>query len=365
MIISFSKFNESSLFDEEKPITIGSRVICNGSRLEYDDNGSSYYIDIKNQTGIVIGKGGHSCIVIFDNYFTKGLKDVGIRLNRGLVIDIKQIEHLDDDREKTTKSKQILFSNRIKSIIRSFEYIDTSFPININYIDITDKNDTISYIPIDRMDRLDGRDVWDNSLRQTMKIGRFIQILNPYTDKQSLDKKINIYKSAYNSLILKTSKFDLVDGEDILKWYNHKKYAEGSGPLNKSCMRREYERLSLYRDNPKKISMLILVNEEGKLMGRSLIWKVDIPNITYMDRVYTVYQEDVERFYDIANEQGWKYNNIFDQEMVVKFGYDIGRAQDNPYMDTFAFFFREGKHGENYLSNRTERNAGYEEFDFT
>lgn len=101
-----------------------------------------------------------------------------------------------------------------------------------------------------------------------------------------------------------------VKGEEIRKWYNTENYQSKTGQLGGSCM--SYEScqgyLDIYTENPEMISLLILKNESGKLVGRSLLWKLD-DGRKFMDRVYCQTDYDVKIFEKWAIDNGCIYRN--------------------------------------------------------
>ena len=364
MILNYSKFYEG-LVEEIRQY---DRVICHGSLKYYDEE--AYHIDIEGKTGIVaeVKLGGERvCGVIFDNCFTKALNNLNmhnIKINRALWISEKHLEKVPYPPSKGLNKTWL--SDKLRDVMDYVEFIPPfRLRLDINYIDVTDKNDTVSYISNDRLDRLGSEDdQWKNNLRQEMKIGKFIQLINPYTDQPSLEKKINLYKATYNNIVMKNFSFTLVMGETVLKFYDEASYQEGAGSLNKSCMRNKLDRLNLYKDNPNKVKLLVMLNEEGKVAGRALVWNVDESypmialgksNITYMDRPYVVYQQDIYLFEEYAKKNGWKYyeKGVRDK-MIVYMGHDCGYPEENPYMDTFYYFYNVGPHGKFYLTNHLE-----------
>lgn len=373
MIVYFENF----LNDIDESLKEGDRVIMTGTIEKYTDEGR-YNIDIEDKSGIIVFIKRGACPfygIVFDNYLPYNVLndlDRRIKMNRGYWIQEKRLKKLNVDKKDKVVIK---YSDRLKPIFEYVEYIQYPIYANISYIDITDRNDTISFLSKDRIERLS---IWNDMdmdskkllystpLRQEMKISRFIQLINPYTDKISLDRKINIYKSAYNNLILSNHNFKIVSGEDIRFWYNEINYYPGSGTLNKSCMRNSMDRLDVYCKNPDKIKLLIMIDENNKLLGRSLIWKVDIPDCFYLDRAYTVFQEDEEIFDQYAIEREWKYfkKEQFNTKMYVFLNKDYGSANRNPFMDTFYVFCYDGPHGKNYLSNTCSGCKNYDIWDY-
>jgi len=361
MILDYLKFNES--FVEPNQL---DRVVTHGETTIWMD-GCDRYINLEGQTGVIdsiVGDGRRSYGIVFDNYFSPFLINLGkLRVKRGLWLRKDKFEKID---VKQPDKKRMMFSKNIEKVLEYSEYIDHPIYSNIDFIDITDKNDSISYLSEDRLGRLsENDDQWNTPLRQEMRIGRFLQIINPYTDQVSLNRKIDLYKAAYNGMISKKFIFKLVKGEEIIKWYNEERYQEGVGSLNKSCMRNKPDRLFLYADNPEKVSLLIMVDEESeKLMGRALVWNVDDPKIIYMDRPYVVYQEDIYRFEEYARGNSWSYYEMDKyKKMVVRLKRNYGPPTDNPYMDTFEVFCMKGEDGKNYLTNKYDGASDFYEFD--
>ena len=121
----------------------------------------------------------------------------------------------------------------------------------------------------------------------------------------------------------------------------------------------------LYTSNPEVCRMLVLL-EDDKLIGRSLIWKVidDVDTVSkedhldfeyFLDRQYTIKDSDVEKFRAYAVERGWAYkthNNHhsldsvtfedtnYKLEMKVQLNHSKGHSNELtydrfPYVDTF------------------------------
>ena len=196
--------------------------------------------------------------------------------------------------------------------------------------------------------------------RNLIKIGRFITRALPGKYK---DKEIEEFVNKFKATIENTSeKFQVVEGEDIEKWYGHELFSNG-GTLYSSCMRNKTGIFGIYTKNPEVCRMLILT-EDGKLKGRAIIWKVKSystanrsiikPEFVYfLDRQYTIADSLVEKFRNYADSQGWAYklNNDhhsyqgvkfksevynMDMEVQLKKVDDLQYDYDTyPYMDTF------------------------------
>ncbi len=196
---------------------------------------------------------------------------------------------------------------------------------DISFIDKSDKNDTITFLQTNRAKRIEKEknidlsksrndytsEIWTTPLRQPTGIGRFVKKIfeDKYSAKQ-IEDFVNEYKAKYEE---KNEKMKIVYGEDIRYWYDQSRYAPGGGPLNGSCMRHKEKSpfLEIYVDNPESIGMLILLDDNQKLLGRALVWfnLIKEPKRTFMDRIYTANDHDVNTFKDYAKKNGWLYKN--------------------------------------------------------
>jgi hypothetical protein len=201
-------------------------------------------------------------------------------------------------------------------------------------------------------------DVYSKS-RNSLRIGKFINKVFPgkYNAKQ-IEEFVNSFKASLEG----GDKFEIVEGDEIAKWYNYQNYLEVKGQLGNSCMKEKSSYIfKIYTKNPEVCRMLIL-KDGDKITGRALIWKLssikkdgkEVDGIEYfLDRQYTIDESDVVKFRNYAVEQGWAYkavNNhhslepiIFNGEKfnaimtvqlkeVSDFTYDY---VNYPYVDTF------------------------------
>jgi hypothetical protein len=238
---------------------------------------------------------------------------------------------------------------------------------DMTFIDKTTKNDTVSFFPVAKSKDIDLSsefDIW-TKCRNEIKIGRMVKKFfgDRYSDK-TYEGFVNLYKSAVD----KTSKselFELVSGKDITHWYHQDRYVKGGGTLNGSCMRGASV-LEMYEKNPDKVKMLILKSpiDKNLILGRALIWEVDEPKITFMDRIYTVVDSDIEVFKAYAREMGWycKYHQKYGsdtgfvspdgkvnmQDMVVYINNQ--KYEKYPYLDTLRYFNKK----DSFLTNKEE-----------
>lgn len=213
------------------------------------------------------------------------------------------------------------------------EHIKHHCRYTISYLDFGESNDSISFIYSNKVNELHREfdykyveRVWKDK-RSEMKIGKVIRLLfsdnfpintpkdtiapNPPIDIESF---VNMFKAEREKNV-NYDRFSIVKGEEIVYWYNYKNYTRfvnEETPLGKSCLRYEESAkfLEMYLKNSDKINMLILKDDQDKLRGRAIVWNLDLPEgRTYMDRIYTVNDFDVELFKDYAKRNGWFYKD--------------------------------------------------------
>ena len=107
-----------------------------------------------------------------------------------------------------------------------------------NFIDLGETNKLISYIQDDRVSDVENPFI---EKRQSIKVGRGIKsILNStglnFSDTE-VEDFVNKYKAEFDKLNEGFSKFELVKGEDIRKWYLEENYDSIKSTLGSSCMR--------------------------------------------------------------------------------------------------------------------------------
>lgn len=236
-----------------------------------------------------------------------------------------------------------------------------------NFFDLTDKDDTVSFLQANKVPKeWDADDdpslPYNTSGRNEMKIGRVIRALlkiseiSDRIDSDVKDKDYEQFVNAFKSLKVDTTReFRLVNGEDIHKYYQMKNYYSSHGALGGSCMADEGKStFKVYTENPRKVQLLILIDSNGKVHGRSLVWKLKESPCEakyFMDRVYTNADSDVLKFKQFAEEKGFLYkqkNNSYIEDNI-KFMYKgkplmgeikvklDGDFSSYPFIDTLCF----------------------------
>ena len=235
-----------------------------------------------------------------------------------------------------------------------------------NYVKRVDNEiDVVSFLPKSKYEKVE--DNWVNG-RVKIKIGRFIRkfltefsIKNWQINDTLIERFVNLYKSYFSRDI---SKLKIVEGDDIPKYYLEDNYhcvnGNRAGSLWNSCMRqRERNKfMKLYAVNPEKVKMLVFFSDDDKVRARALLWedvkdhKDPTKQYKFMDRIYYVYDHDINFFKDWAKENGYlckwdqsaKTEMLFDEgtgEPVKKSLYvllDKYSMSYYPYLDTFKNF---------------------------
>lgn len=236
-----------------------------------------------------------------------------------------------------------------------------------NFFDITDKEDFISFLPSNKVPKDWDQDddpalPYNIKGRSEIKIGKIVRALLKIADiSDRIDSSINDkdyedFVNVFKALKVDTSKeFRLVNGEDIHKYYQMKNYYSSHGALGGSCMADEGKStFRVYTENKKKVQLLILIDGDGKIHGRALVWKLKESPCEakyFMDRVYTNADSDVIKFKNFAEEKGFLYklkNNSYVEDNVkfmykgksllgeVKVKLD-GDFKNYPFIDTMCF----------------------------
>lgn len=229
-------------------------------------------------------------------------------------------------------------------------------------IDITDKNDTISFIQVNRILRAEpdtktysdsdvyflprsitndkSNDFW-NKGRTEIGIGRWLRRIitekfNSSIPDADLEQFVNQYKASFDG---EDTNFEIVKGEDIRKWYLEFNYEIIKGQLGNSCMRYKkcQEYLDIYVKNPEVCSLLIMKSENNpeKIVGRSLLWQLKDGG-KFQDRIYTINDSDKELFGEWSEKNQYKTYDNFYNTMHVQLG--DHKYEKYPYMDTFVCY---------------------------
>jgi hypothetical protein len=269
---------------------------------------------------------------------------------------LKKIEN------KSEVAKLLLLSERSNQVLTQYTLID-----------ITDKNDTISFVQVNRILRkypemdidkelftkgayikMDGSEFWNES-RTEMNVGRWSRRTFSEAGKSipdsDIEKFVNLYKATFDSKDEDNSNLQLLSGEDIRHWYLEDNYENRKGQLGASCMRYKscQNYLDIYVKNPKVCQILILKGDDDKITGRALIWKLYhhkegrqfCKEDYYMDRIYTNNDSDKILFQEWADKKGMRYYGQSKTDWIMYVKLDSNDFEYYPYMDTFMCYNNE------------------------
>jgi hypothetical protein len=160
------------------------------------------------------------------------------------------------------------------------------------------------------------------------------------------DKDIEDFSNRINALMSSKDEFKIeeVKGEEIKKWYSHDNTARKTNNdiAFKSCMSTPSKQhfLDLYSKNPNQVSLLIMKNDNNKLLGRALLWKLSYHEDGkkyFMDTIYSADRVIQNMFEQYAKEKGYETNTQNGMEVQL-FKYQLDYY---PYLDTLYYFNRD------------------------
>jgi hypothetical protein len=189
---------------------------------------------------------------------------------------------------------------------------------------------------------------YESNINNKLKIGRYVNRLldlylgsNPIERRRytasDVEKFVNKFISSVKYQKSALDYFRIITGDEIKYWYLESNYATERGQLSQSCMRytKCNDFFSIYIENIDVCQLLIFTDQNDKLLGRALLWKL-VDGTNYMDRIYTSSDSYKGLFEQWGRENGYKkyYPNSNKLSVEVK-PKDYGLY---PYMDTFKYF---------------------------
>jgi len=252
---------------------------------------------------------------------------------------------------KSIESESLVAQLLLKKRHKRSELVDN--PVNFISISSEDKN-KISYLSQDRIKNLIDEDAfdetfWNTPKRYQAKPGSFISKVFKDIPSKEVEKFSNLFKSESNKVDFT---FKVVSGLDIKKYYHYSSYQSDKGTLGGSCMKHNCSQglFDIYIENDDNVSMLVMLDIDGLLMGRALLWNFESYKI--MDRIYTTNDDNLQWYfkkwatennYLYKSEQNW-YNTLFfenintsKKEIFLKIDLKNKDFSKYPYMDTFKF----------------------------
>lgn len=302
------------------------------------------------------------------NYIKENLTPEEIEAKKLAALDSHMRLYISKDIAEILKRVEHPISDELLNLSKKNVKFDISF------VDKTDDSGNISFIQTDRVKRMEEKgldaktarndyksEIWTSGLRTSTRINRFInKIFKNKYNAAEIEKFGNQYKASFE---LKDEKMKVVYGKDIQKWYLEENYADTKGSLGGSCMRYKAKNnyLEIYADNSpdsetfSHIGLLILLDNNNKLLGRALIWFNSIkpePGKIFMDRIYTTHDHDVDTFKNYAKNHNWlykyqqTYNNAtyIDPKDTLKHNLSLSFRLKNksykyyPFCDTLLYY---------------------------
>jgi len=198
----------------------------------------------------------------------------------------------------------------------------------------------------------------------SVRIGKIIRKILTDNKIEFTTKDIELFVNGLKSVLSDdVYTFKLVTGKEIKKYYKQANYAkedESGSSLYCSCMTDKTEYLDIYTQN-KNCSLLVLLGTDGKVYGRSMVWKAkteDNKDIIFMDTIYVSHYFIEHKFIRYANENNL-YRSIKDSDGDKKIKSQNGDIVDKifvmldrsdfkyyPYVDTVCYLY------DNILSNK-------------
>ena len=194
--------------------------------------------------------------------------------------------------------------------------------------------------------------------RAMMNIGKFVRAI---AGKEISDKDLEGFVNALKakSAAKQGYEIDVFDGEDIKRMYSEEAMANCPGStLYQSCMKDKHKAVpnvfDIYVKNPESCKLVAMLDREGKLSARALLWRVQgmAPGMPkefwFVDRIYAAADWMTKKIQEWAIAKGYavRKNNIggrvtldgqeYRCEMraaVKKIAY-----RGFPYMDTFSHY---------------------------
>ena len=117
---------------------------------------------------------------------------------------------------------------------------------------------------------------------------------------EASDRAYELLNTALVASMQTSGTFALLTGNELLDAYCRDSWSDSV--TWHSCMSYDYCRdyLALYAENPESVSLLVLLDETGATMSRSLIWQTE--DGPYQDRIYASDDRETERMKRYARE---------------------------------------------------------------
>lgn len=155
--------------------------------------------------------------------------------------------------------------------------------------------------------------------RGKVKMGKVIKKIIPEIPNDDLESLVNNLKSEQDGFEIK-----LVKGDEIAKYYKSEscdRVLFNYGTLQSSCMMDKESKnpniFDIYTKNPDNCQLAVMLNKDGKLVGRALVWKID--------EIVHGSNKSENSFYDKLDNVDWKEDS--DNNLLR------GKVKDLYFMD--------------------------------
>ena len=142
---------------------------------------------------------------------------------------------------------------------------------------------------------------------RTTSLSKFITKLFPEVDNKMIQQYVE-----YNKLLstYDPSLFEIVTGDDIVKYYNQDNYFRSTGDLGGSCMRQEEKMhlIQFYAKNSNVSLIIMKVKDSDAIIARALLWTTTT-GVKVVDRIYTADSRIVSLFHKYIDEN--KFINVY------------------------------------------------------
>lgn len=314
-----------------------------------------------------------------DNIFLEGITDIaaGVEGIDKSSYTPEELEILKEHLSFTPKGKETIFSDsglitkkyrqtkKIGALLR--EIIEWNSPkINGKKVTIKSKETTqpLSYI----YDNNQNFYVKESNHEIVFFIDPEIEHSADYKFQKTkfADSQYEVINNAIKAELNNTFQFEIVKGQDIVKYYNERSYSDKYGKEGGtlwSCMRSsDNERgIKFYAENP-NIEMIVMINKDKKIVARSILWTTEIGKLA--DRIYyatdfllNIMIQFIEENHfhrkelnDYNSQRRLKLYNYLDKSYQLVEGYLSIKTNAScnswmPYLDTFDVV------SDGYLSN--------------
>jgi hypothetical protein len=208
-------------------------------------------------------------------------------------------------------------------------------------------------------------EVFKDPNRGVISIGKLMNKIYPEIGVHEFQHLINCIKSR-----CKESQYEIkvVEGDEISKWYKLENCQGESSPWNEnksvlgtlgnSCMMNKSDKLpgilDIYTKNPEVCKLVIMLNPDGELVARAILWKATtweegfLKEVFLQDRVYYIQDWMGTNLVNWAKKQGYYYRGFYTGSEIYKDGRAVDknfkvkikkiRYKRFPYLDTFSYY---------------------------